>query len=65
MTCLRCVVNKWVRARGWSDDRLAQEVGYPDHATLINRWRRGKGTLDAATGLRQALEALMESTADG
>jgi hypothetical protein len=40
-------------------------VGYPDHATLINRWRRGKGTLDAATGLKQALEALMESTADG
>lgn len=63
MTCLRCQINKWVRARGWSDDRLATHVGYPDDAPLLNRWRRGKSTLDAATGLKQALQALVKSEA--
>lgn len=64
MSCLRCVVNKWVRARGLSDEELARRAGAPEHAALINRWRRGKGTLDAAPGLSDRLKALVKETGE-
>lgn len=67
MSCLRCIVNKWVRARGLSDEVLAERAGAPEHAQLINRWRRGKATLDAAPELKQLLAALVKEAgeADG
>lgn len=59
-SCLRCQINRWMRARGWSDDQLAAHIGQPAHATLLNRWRRGKATLDAAPELHLALKLHME-----
>lgn len=57
--CYKCRVNTWLRARGWSDAQLAAEVGLPQYTTILNRWRRGKATLDGAPGLREALLTLI------
>lgn len=62
--CYKCRVNAWLRARGWSDAQLAQEVGLPQYTTTLNRWRRGKTTLDGAPGLREALLTLIPEEDD-
>lgn len=57
--CLRCQINKWMRARGWSDEQVAAHIGAPQHAVTLNRWRRGKMTLDDVPDLKQALHGLL------